>query len=390
MINLGLRLKQCFVLSKYSFAKLSSYFFNKQSKYRNLWFICERGTDARDNAYFFYIYLTKYHTDINVIYCISKDSEDYSKFTKRDNIVNFGSFKHIILLNLAKYIISTHNCGHLYERNIFSNKFREKYVNNFKAKIVFLQHGITKDYLFDLVYPNAQFDLFICGAKPEYNYISNTFNHANGVVKYTGFARFDNLHKLELKKQILLMPTWRLYLNNISDKDFAESLYYRTFNRLLNNYDLISLLKDNEYELVFYPHYEVQKYIHLFNTTSKLVKIAEFKNFDVQCLLKESSLLLTDYSSVFFDFAYMHKPIIYYQFDKIDFFSKHYLKGYYNYQTMGFGKVVDNEQELINSIKSILRNQCKLHPFYNNRVGDFFELYDESNSKRIYEEIVRL
>ncbi|UKI38154.1 MAG: CDP-glycerol glycerophosphotransferase family protein [Clostridiales bacterium] len=58
-----------------------------------------------------------------------------------------------------------------------------------------------------------------------------------------------------------------------------------------------------------YLHYELQKFSHLFKTDLQNVKIADFKNYGVRELLTNSSLLVTDYSSVFFDFAYMRKPI---------------------------------------------------------------------------------
>lgn len=49
---------------------------------------------------------------------------------------------------------------------------------------------------------------------------------------------------------------------------------------------------------------------------SKEIEIAKFKDYDVQQLLIELRILITDFSSVFFDFAYMKKPVIYYQFDR--------------------------------------------------------------------------
>ena len=63
------------------------------------------------------------------------------------------------------------------------------------------------------------------------------------------------------------------------------------------------------------------------------------KNYDVQDLLKRSKILITDYSSVFYDFAYMKKEVIYYQFDYNDFFKKHYEIGNFNFEKNGFGPI---------------------------------------------------
>ena len=50
--------------------------------------------------------------------------------------------------------------------------------------------------------------------------------------------------------------------------------------------------------------------------------------------------MLTDYSSVAFDFAYLRKPIVYAHFDKEAFFSgEHsYTAGYFDYERDGFGE----------------------------------------------------
>ena len=56
--------------------------------------------------------------------------------------------------------------------------------------------------------------------------------------------------------------------------------------------------------------------------------IADFDNYDVQQLLIDSRLLITDYSSVAFDFAYMKKKTIYCQFDLEKYRSEQYGIGF--------------------------------------------------------------
>jgi CDP-glycerol glycerophosphotransferase len=76
-----------------------------------------------------------------------------------------------------------------------------------RGKKVFLQHGIIKDNLINLYYPNIKLDLFVCGAYLEYQYVNSRFKHPQGVVKYLGLCRYDELntpHKVN--KQILTGP----------------------------------------------------------------------------------------------------------------------------------------------------------------------------------------
>ena len=65
-----------------------------------------------------------------------------------------------------------------------------------------------------------------------------------------------------------------------------------------------------------------------------------------QDLLNNSSVLLTDYSSVFFDFAYLKKPVIYYHPEND---SYHYEGSYFDYETMGFGDVAIDKELPANS-----------------------------------------
>ena len=183
------------------------------------------------------------------------------------------------------------------------------------------------------------------------------------------------------------MPTWRGDLYLLSDEEFIKTDYYNAFQLIINSDKLFKKMSVKGYELVFYPHYEMQKYIHLFHTKFKNIKIAEHEKYDVQKLLKESEFLITDYSSVFFDFAYMKKPIIYYQFDNNIYYDRHYKKGYFEYERDGFGEIT-NESNIIEKILEYIDNP-KMPKKYEKRVDNFFGVHDKNNCKRIYEIIER-
>ena len=175
-----------------------------------------------------------------------------------------------------------------------------------------------------------------------------------------------------------------------NEKEFWESEYYRQWNGILNDQMLAEYLDKNDLTAVFYPHYEVQKYLHCFKTATERIIMADFENYDVQTLLKEAKLLVTDYSSVFFDFAYMRKPVIYFQFDQEEFFSKHYCKGYFSYEEMGFGPVVGHREAVIDAITQSF--DCGFVPtdVYQERMQNFFPLSDQKNCERIYNAICSL
>ena len=79
-------------------------------------------------------------------------------------------------------------------------------------------------------------DLFVCGAKPEYEYIRDTFGYPEHVPQYVGLARFDNLVRAEHKeKMILVMPTWR-GSHYPTGEAFRKTAYYEHFQSLLDVY----------------------------------------------------------------------------------------------------------------------------------------------------------
>ncbi len=367
-----------YTLIIYGFCKIYCKIYKKGY---NGWLISERGVDARDNAYYLYKYIKNNYPTQKIKYVISKDSVDRDKINPSD-IVDFRSIKHYIYLIKSSKLISTHIMGFTPDYSLFSrlDKLNLLHLN---GKRIFLQHGITQNYIPVLDSKVSNLDLFICGAKPEYDYIINRYGYSKEIAKYTGFARYDSLISNE-KNQILIMPTWRKWLKYSSH--FTSTDYFKQWNSLINNKKLIKFLETNNIELVFYPHYEIQKFISCFSSASRNVIIASYKNYDVQQLLKESRILITDYSSVHFDFAYMNKNVIYYQFDYNRFKKKHYEEGYFDFDKMAFGPKTNTEEELIDLIINKFGEKKNI----SKNIDCFFKLKDQNNCHRIYKEICNL
>lgn len=386
-------LKDCFHILLFVMAIFPAHFLKK--KRPKMWLVCEYGKEARDNGYWFYKYMCEKHPEQDVVYAIEKDCRDYKKVAHLGEIVPYGSLKHWIYYLAADVNISSHKGG---KPNAAVCYFLEVY-GLLKNKRVFLQHGITKDKTDIFIYPNTKFRLFICGAKPEYEFVKDTFGYPEGYVQYTGFARFDNLLKeTEQKKQILVAPTWRSWLRSGgsdpyktgANKHIEESGYYQAWKSFLSSEELHALLSQYGYTLVFYPHRNVQECFRNIAVKSPDIIIADFQKYDLQVLMKESAVMITDYSSSVMDFAYMEKPVLYYQFDFEEFRQKHFSEGYYNYKRDGFGPVCSSEVEMFGAVKECLEKACQMKEEYLQRVENFFLFRDMNNCERIYEEVSKL
>ena len=357
--------------------------------WREIWLIAERGREARDNGYHFFKYMSERHPEIVCWYVADPGLPDFDRVKKLGQVVPYRSWKHYMLCAASKIKVSTHIAGYTpdIERYYFLDKLHV--IHGIK---VFLQHGIIKEDIAWYHYPNVKTDLFMCSVKRETEFVKQHFGYPEGVVQCTGMCRFDTLIKpYPVKRQLLIMPTWRKYaVENKTKEEFMQSEYYHIYQELLENERLGKMLEKYNCCAVFYPHYEIQKFIDVFHTASARIQMGYLGKADVQTLLRESSILVTDFSSVQFDFAYMKKPVIYYQFDQEKYYAGHYAKGYFEYEKDGFGPVVQTIEELLEQLNNVMENQQTMTEQYQKRVDAFFGTVDDQNCERTFQAIQKL
>ena len=96
-------------------------------------------------------------------------------------------------------------------------------------------------------------------------------------------------------------------------------------------------------------------------------------------------LMVTDFSGIQFDFAYMRKPLVYIHHKDI---PQHYEEGSFFYDTMAFGEITHDNEELIDVLISYMESGCKMKEEYVRRADDFFYFRDHKNCSRIYKEMI--
>ena len=98
--------------------------------------------------------------------------------------------------------------------------------------------------------------------------------------------------------------------------------------------------------------------------------------------------MITDYSSVFMDFSYMKKPVIYYQFDYEDYRKSHFSEGYFIYSEDAFGDIMKEQELLTEKVIKYCENNYEIENKYFNRMNLFFELCDDKNCERIFDILI--
>ena len=354
---------------------------------KDIWIVSENGDDAKDNGYAFFKYAMENKKKKDIYYVITKKSIYYDKLKKyKKNLLYKNSLKHnIYTIASTKYISSQIGAGLPFSELVFN--LQETFIYRFKS--IFLQHGITQNKVQCLFKNESKVDLFCCAGNKEYDFVINELGYNEKNAKKTGFCRYDLL-KDESKEnnKILMMFTWRKQFEN-DEKAFLESEYYATIQKLLKNQKLADFLEKENLELDMCLHDNMIPYKNKFITQNSRIKIVDKTEKSIQDLLRECKYLITDYSSVAFDFAYMRKPLQYFQFDYEEFRKNHIPEGYWDYKD-GFGDVTNTVEECVDKLIESANNNFEMEEKYNNKIKDFYIYTDTENSKRTYEEIKKL
>ncbi|PCG85094.1 hypothetical protein CIB93_15630 [Streptomyces sp. WZ.A104] len=363
---------------------------------KDIWIIGERADTAQDNAYHLFRWIRENHPRRKVYYAINGDAKDRAKVAPYGRVLDRTSRKYRVYLLHAKRLINPYDLeAYLGFPELSKSSFLRGYGDLLNYRRVFLQHGVTYNDVAPSVHHQVtSVDLLLTVGQAERSYFAEHCGYGYARVAAAGFPRFDALKPVRSERpRILLMPTWRRDIVAPSyDKaakakiPFAASEYFRFFSTLLRDERLLSVLEQCGVDLEFMPHYEIRPYLHHFRIDHPSVTVTG-DGRDVQLAMRECSLLVTDYSSVFFDVAYMGTPIVYTPFDEEDFYGNHYKRGYYEFERDGFGPVCRDVDSTVREIIDTVRRNFTVEPQYRARVDAFFGRRDTSNSERVFRAI---
>lgn len=364
--------------------------YNTKHSKRQVWLVSDRIYSAGDNGEAFFRYLKeKKNKGIRPYFILEKSSPDYKRIRKTGRVISPRSLKFKYLYLKCSAIISSHLPWELIQP-FDTSSVKDLLINR---KIIFLQHGVTKDDM-SLSYSrfNQGMDMFVTTAEMERDSIVGNLNYGltESQVPFTGFPRFDYYENAP-ENIIYVMPTWRKSLSEISAEDHDKVLnsrYVRFYSALLHDKRLYDLLKLYGYKLKFVPHPLAESCFDNLDIADRNIEVHKGE-FSYKEAFKRAKLVITDYSSVSFDFAYLGKAIIYSQFDIQELYSggHTYRKGYFDYAENGFGPVATDLEGVVSALETYLKNDCVVEDLYKSRAELFFGERDRQNSKRVFDEI---
>lgn len=377
------------VFDKEAFAVLAdarqrSFPISQPSDSKPIWIIGELSYKAQDNGLHLFNYLRQERPDIDAYYVIDENAPDLRNFDSMDHVVFHGSKEHFELAIRAQRVIGTHHADYLYptRHHSFSSRCR--------ATRVFLQHGVMGTKWMVPNYgknsPGFATDLFMVSSEREKQYIVKDFLYSPEEVKVTGLSRFDSLLAKDLhvnENLLLIIPTWRDWLQN--EDVFLESDYLEQWKNLLNSVELADLVQKHGLEVVFCLHPNMMQFRdHFTGSPARLIVQGEI---DVQELIKTAAIMITDYSSVNFDFSFLHKPVHYYQFDRARFLGPN--GSHLNLDDELPGRIAFDSETLLKDLSHTLDRGKAMEPKFRQRADVFMTHRDQNNSRRIVAEIER-
>jgi CDP-glycerol glycerophosphotransferase (TagB/SpsB family) len=352
----------------------------KRWKHSNVWIIGEnRGDSLYDNGYFFYRFCRRFHQDEKIYFLIKRDSPIFLELSGQDNnVVPYGSLRHALLFSCADVCFYTHTYTDVMYRRIFE-------IMRGKKKLVFLHHGVLGFKKFNDFYQEMRnvMDIFVVGNRLEWEILATQVGISSNKLQLTGYPRYDYLENrvMDFPKQIVYIPTYRDWVTD----SFCDSEFYREVSAFLNNGKLNEILTKHDAVLNVYFHKYMQSLVNENDFKGERVKLLKLGESSPSMLISTNSLMITDYSSVSWDFFYLGKPVLFYRFDMAE-----YLKSRDSYIPLDkecIGEIVFNQDELLKRIEEYCDTGFVMKPRFENYRQSVLPALDGRNCARVYDAV---
>lgn len=361
-----------------------------------IWMYIDKIYKGGDSSEYLYKYASAQNKKIKHYYLVDKKSTDYKRLKKEGyKPLVRDSLKHRLVFLYADMMVISNSTVYAFNGYTLTNSSYIRDLTHFHVCCV--QHGMSVQKI--AIAQNRLRDntrLYFCASKYEIDNLSRPVYDYVGydALKLTGVPRYDGL-KDRAKKQIMISPTWRMQAampvrtSESEQRDynplFKESEYFKVFNALINDKRLIDAAEKYGYRIKYVLHPIVSSQVDDFDKNDFVDIVPAVGDMSYEDMFCESSLMVTDFSGIQFDFAYMRKPLVYLHHKDI---PQHYEEGTFHYDTMAFGEICHDNDELIHTLIEYMQNDCKMKPEYVKRADDFFYYRDHNNCERIYKEMI--
>ena len=305
------------------------------------------------NSYILFQYFMK-NNDTNAFYVINEKSQLYNSLIKNNQTQNIIPFKNYNQMDIlfpylldSKIIIQSYA---LYEFQIIISQVHY-------LKFLYLCHAVNyfkiNQIEIELLKLKDNKKNIILSSPYEYNLYKKMNLYKEKSMHFAGLPRYERFIRKKKKNYkddncILTTFTYRSYNNSI----YIKSLLRRNLVNFFKDELFLSFLEKKNINLIYIPHHHDE----IRNRTLKKVEFPKIKIENQESLnyyIERCSLLITDFSSISFDFMFQNKPVLFYFIDvndTFDFQEKSYMKIRED-NSIYFENVFYEKDSLINNIK---------------------------------------
>lgn len=208
----------------------------------------------------------------------------------------------------------------------------------------------------------------------EYGYPRNDILHSEDRDEYATKIRKKLNIPLD-KKTILYAPTWR-------DDEYYEAGKYK-FQLKLDLPKMKAALSD-EYVILLRTHYYIADKLDVTGMEGFAYNLSKYP--DIADIYLISDICITDYSSVFFDYANLKRPLIFYTYD-IDKYRDMLRGFYFDMEATVPGPLVYTTEEVIDTIRHIDESNARFAERYDAFYERFCGWEDGHASENIVNEV---
>ena len=202
---------------------------------------------------------------------------------------------------------------------------------------------------------------------PRYDIILDKLNCTN--------YEFEFMKKFDNKRIVLYAPTFR-------DKNIKYDYFFELNLKLLNK------LMDETNSIFLIKLHPKSKNIEFISKEYSNIFFINDQLLDINIILSKTTILITDYSSIYIDFLLLNRPIIFTPFDYKNYINNRKL--YYDYYKVTPGKKCDNWNETLNEINEIIIGNDNYSASRDSMKDFFHKFTDSKNSLRIYDRIKKI
>lgn len=366
----------------------------KNASNKRIWLYCDR-EGIFDNAYHQFVHDFSKNDGVERYYIADNLQDKKSHFTpaQRKRLVQFKSFRHKMLFFNCEKVLASFNS--LSIMSPFDGLPLRWYSDIIKCEFIYLQHGILHARL-PVLYSKerANVDKVVISSEFERENFKKLYNFKDADLLASGMPRFDSVRTDSVaKRKILFSPSWRMnligeYENNkrqLLEGKFLASDFYKEINAFLNSPELAAMLEKYDYQLDFKNHPIFKDYDKYFEVNNPRISVTQqIDDMDTY------ALMITDYSSIVFDFVYLDRPILYFVPD-YELFRAGITHDYRKLDLPleeAFGALSMNACELLANLEKLIVNDMKPEEIYRKRCGDFF-ITKSDHCQKLYEMLTK-